>query len=192
MYVKALTHGLEDLPGGDAALREEMSGKTMEELSQWLLRLDPGAAAAVNLRNPRHVQRAIEISVLTGRPASEWKRQWRERVVRKCGIFVNPDRDWLRSRIAERTADMFRRGVVEEVAALQRLSATAEKAIGLAEIRSLLGGEMSRAEAMAAIALATQRYAKRQVTWFKREECFVPVRTPDEARHFFGAIPQFQ
>jgi tRNA dimethylallyltransferase len=67
---------------------------------------------------------------------------------------------------------MFEAGVVEEVRALEKLSATAEKTLGLAEIRALLAGEISQPECIAKIQQATRRYAKRQLTWFQRQTNF--------------------
>jgi tRNA dimethylallyltransferase len=70
---------------------------------------------------------------------------------------------------------MFAQGVVEEVRALRHLSSTAEKALGLREIRSLLAGEISEPECIARIQQATRRYAKRQLTWFQRQDNFEPL-----------------
>ena len=70
---------------------------------------------------------------------------------------------------------MFAEGVVEEVRALRDLGSTAEKALGLREIRALLAGEISEPECIARIQQATRRYAKRQLTWFQRQDIFEPL-----------------
>ena len=70
---------------------------------------------------------------------------------------------------------MFAEGVVEEVRTLRDLGPTAEKALGLKEIRALLAGEISEAECIAKIQQATRRYAKRQLTWFQRQDNFEPL-----------------
>ena len=70
---------------------------------------------------------------------------------------------------------MFAEGVVEEVRALRDLGPTAEKALGLREIRALLAGEISEAECIARIQQATRHYAKRQLTWFQRQDNFEPL-----------------
>lgn len=179
LYVKALTHGLSDLPPIDPQLRETLAATPLEELLPRLLELDPQAASHVNLQNPRHVQRALEICLLTGKPATEFKQAWKNQDMIPKGIFVNPNREELYQRINQRTHAMFKAGVVNEVHSLLKekghpapqnasvpgLSLTAQKAIGLKEI---LSGK-SEEETITAIQQATRRYAKRQVTWFKRE-----------------------
>ena len=174
MYVKALTHGLSDLPPVDETLRLELASQSLETLLPRLLELDPDAASHVNLQNPRHVQRALEICILTGRPASQFKQAWKAIVPNVQGYFLNPPRDELYSRIDKRTHAMFASGVVAEVHQLLTqgpLSATASKAIGLQIIREMT----DEPTAIAQIQQATRRYAKRQFTWFKRETYFTPV-----------------
>ena len=70
---------------------------------------------------------------------------------------------------------MFADGVVEEVRALRDLGSTAEKTLGLREIRALLAGEISETECIAKIQQGTRRYAKRQLTWFQRQDNFEPL-----------------
>ncbi|HEX8491097.1 MAG TPA: tRNA dimethylallyltransferase, partial [Chthoniobacterales bacterium] len=88
------------------------------------------------------------------------------------GVLMYRERAELYARINQRVEQMFAAGVVEEVRRLERVSATAEKTLGLAEIRSLLAGEISQAECIAKIQQATRRYAKRQLTWFQRQTNF--------------------
>jgi tRNA dimethylallyltransferase len=91
------------------------------------------------------------------------------------GVFVFRERAELYERIDRRVERMFVEGVVEEVRELVDLSSTAEKALGLREIRSLLAGEISEPECIAEIQQATRRYAKRQLTWFQRQDNFEPL-----------------
>jgi len=91
------------------------------------------------------------------------------------GIFIFRERADLYERINRRVEKMFSEGVVEEVRALPDLGSTAEKALGLREIRALLAGEISEAECVARIQQATRRYAKRQLTWFQRQDNFKPL-----------------
>jgi tRNA dimethylallyltransferase len=91
------------------------------------------------------------------------------------GIFVFRERAELYQRIDRRVEEMFAGGVVEEVRAVREIGSTAEKAMGLREIRALLAGEISRAECIAKIQQATRRYAKRQLTWFQRQDNFEPL-----------------
>ncbi|MBP7949321.1 MAG: tRNA (adenosine(37)-N6)-dimethylallyltransferase MiaA [Verrucomicrobiales bacterium] len=182
MYVKSLTHGLADLPPANTALRRTFDSLTISELQEWLCRVDPAAPDQVNLQNARHVQRALEISLLTGRPASEFKHAWKQHPPAPRGVFLHPPRAELYARINQRAERMFEQGVAAEVARLSVLSATAEKAIGLREIRQLQTGILTPEQALAVLQQATRRYAKRQITWFKRESCLLPTATAAEAK----------
>ena len=92
-----------------------------------------------------------------------------------AGVFVFRDREELYSRINQRVEGMFENGVIEEVRAAGEVSATASQMIGFREIRQLLNGEMSIPQCVAAIQQATRRYAKRQLTWFRRQTNFSPL-----------------
>lgn len=176
LYVRALTHGLAELPGADAALRAELEAQPLAEAQRRLAELDPTGAAQLDLRNPRRVIRALEVCLLTGRPFSSFREQWHEAPppgVR--GALLLRDRAELHARIAQRTEAMFAAGVEAEVRVLGEVGPTAEQAIGLREIRALLAGEMTRAACLEAITLATRRYAKRQLTWFRREQLLTPL-----------------
>jgi len=175
LYLKALTHGLSPLPQASPAMRERFAHLTTGEKTAWLLQRDPEAATTVNLRNPRYVERALEICLLSGQPQSELRRSFIQNEPQVNGIILEQDRAALYDRINQRTLEMFAAGLIAEVAALGELSSTAEKAIGLREGREHLAGRMSLADAIAAIQQATRRYAKRQITWFRRERCFQTI-----------------
>lgn len=181
LYIKALTHGLAPVPPSDAAVREELEKLTTEELALRLMELDPESAARLNLRNPRHVLRALEITLITGTPASALKQTWQAEPPPPCGVYLQRDREDLRRRIRARTAAMFRSGILAEIEALEEvpLSATAQKAIGLRECLAVLDGSLSRAEAEESIATATSQYAKRQDTWFRRETCLLTLHVDE-------------
>ena len=100
---------------------------------------------------------------------------WKESEADPKGVFVFRDRDKLYQRINARVETMFEKGVVEEVRAIGVVSETAAKMIGLREIRQLLDGKMSISECSAAIQQVTRRYAKRQLTWFRRQTNFEPL-----------------
>src|SRR5438270_571539 len=91
------------------------------------------------------------------------------------GIFVFRDREELYARINQRVEAMFENGVIEEVRAAGAMSATASQMIGLREIRQLVDGKISISQCVAAIQQATRRYAKRQLTWFRRQTNFSPL-----------------
>lgn len=100
---------------------------------------------------------------------------WETSDVDPKGIFVFRDRDELYQRINSRVETMFEGSVIDQVRAIGAVSATAEKMIGLREIRQLLGAKMSVSECTAAIQRATRRYAKRQLTWFRHQTNFEPL-----------------
>ena len=91
------------------------------------------------------------------------------------GVFVFRDRQELYERINQRVEMMFERGVIEEVRTAGETSQTASQMIGLREIRELLAGKKSIPQCIAEIQQATRRYAKRQLTWFRRQTNFLPL-----------------
>jgi tRNA dimethylallyltransferase len=175
LYIKALTHGLSPLPAASPQLRAQFQHLSPDEKVVWLLQRDPEAATTVNLRNPRYVERALEICLLTGRPQSGLRRSFEQAEPQVNGVILTWDRETLYRRINQRTQDMFAAGLIEEVRALGPLSPTAEKAIGVREIRAHLAGQVSLEDTLAAIQQATRHYAKRQITWFRRERCFQTI-----------------
>jgi tRNA dimethylallyltransferase len=200
LYVKALTHGLSVAPSADSVLRAQLNELSLADLQKKLRDLDP--KAAVDFKNRRRVVRAIEICLLSGKPASTQRKEWNEDVVAADvpigslppetaaatthGVFVFREREDLYDRINRRVEAMFDAGVIEEVRAAGAMSETASKMIGLREIRELLDGpaaagsilsanrtDSSRGkQCVAQIQQATRRYAKRQLTWFRRQTNF--------------------
>ena len=169
LYLRALTRGLADLPGADADLRARLESQPLADLQRQLGALDPTAAAQLDLQNPRRVIRALEVCLVTGRPFSSFREQWSGSPPGVRGVVLTRERSALLARIDQRTEAMFAAGVVEEVRAAGEVGATARQTLGWREIRAHLTGQCSRAEAIAAIQLATRQYAKRQLTWFRRE-----------------------
>jgi tRNA dimethylallyltransferase len=185
LYIKSLTHGLAPLPESDPKLRENLTAMSLNELCSRLVELDSEAAGKIDMKNRRRVVRALEICLLTGKPASALAKEWTVAegadrddpgsTMPAAGVFVFRDREELYSRINQRVEGMFESGVIEEVRAAGEVSATASQMIGFREIRQLLNGEMSIAQCIAAIQQATRRYAKRQLTWFRRQTNFSPL-----------------
>ena len=175
LYLRALTRGLADLPPASPALRAELAAQPPAELQRRLAELDPESARRLDLKNPRRVIRALEVCVLTGRPFSSFREQWKTMPDGWRGLVLTRDRDELYARIDRRTEEMFAAGVLEEVRRAGAVGATASQTLGLREIRAHLAGEMTRDECVAAMQQATRRYAKRQLTWFRREAAFRAV-----------------
>lgn len=174
MYLRALSRGLAELPPVDAALRADLEAQPLAELQRRLAQLDPEGAARIDTKNPRRVIRALEVCVLTGRPFSASQQQW-SATDGAPGVVLVRDRAELYARIEVRTRRMFAEGVENEVAGAGELGPTASQTLGLREIRALLAGQIDRAACIAAIQQATRHYAKRQLTWFRREPAWEPV-----------------
>ena len=174
LYIKALTHGLAALPEPDPNLRVQLNEMSLNELRRRLVDLDPETARKIDMQNQRRLVRAVETCLLTGKPVSEQRIQWRS-TTPATGVFVFRDRDELYTRINNRVEAMFENGVIEEARAVGAMSSTASKMIGLHEIRELLGGQMSILQCIADIQQGTRRYAKRQLTWFRRQSNFEPL-----------------
>ena len=193
LYIKALTHGLAPLPEADPSLREQLNAMSLAELRSWLAQLDPEAGRTIDTKNRRRVVRALEICLLTGKPASEVVATTGRgepgrpgSTIPATGVFVFRDREELYQRINQRVEAMFELGVIEEARTAGATGATASQMIGLREIRELLDGKISLLQCIAEIQQATRRYAKRQLTWFRRQTSFVPLNlsllTHNEAR----------
>jgi len=199
LYLKAITHGFDQVPPPDPKLREELNRLPQKELAERLQKLSPELAARTDLKNPRRVIRAIEIaaSVIPTRiVATDAVREPRSAPAATVanGVLLLRDRDDLYQRINERVNAMFRDGVEEEVRALQDIGQTAASALGLKEIRALIAGQISREECIAKIQQATRRYAKRQLTWFRHQTTFPKLNlTPFSHREAVRAItPMFR
>jgi tRNA dimethylallyltransferase len=188
LYIKALTHGLAPVPEPDPKLREKLNAMILDELRSQLAERDPEATQNIDMKNRRRVVRALEICLLTGKPASKIvagvddpgkSAKVRHRSTPAAtGVFVFRDRQELYGRINRRVEKMFEDGVIEEVRAAGAVSATASQMIGFREIRQLLNGPAdagSISQCIAAIQQATRRYAKRQLTWFRRQTNFSPL-----------------
>ena len=185
-YIKALTHGLTDFPEADSKLRAQLDQMSLEQLRHRLVDLDPETVRKIDVKNKRRLVRAVEICLLTGKPVSSQRTQWRSvagvddharpgSTMPATGVFIFRDRDELYTRINNRVKAMFENGVIEEVRTAGPTSSTAGQMIGLREIRQVLEGKMSILQCVAAIEQGTRRYAKRQLTWFRRQSNFQPL-----------------
>lgn len=176
MYIKALTHGLAELPDPDPILRAELNALPLDELQRRLEAADPTARQFLDFNNHRRLSRALEINILTGRQVADLRSEWAEKDAPGFrGLLLSREREDLNSRITENVRRMFQAGVIEEVQTLSHLSATAAMAIGLRDIQALLRGEISLPVCQENIVRATTRYAKRQLTWFRNQFNFKSI-----------------
>jgi tRNA dimethylallyltransferase len=179
LYLRALLDGLADLPQRSEKLRERLRISVAQHpsghLHKILRRLDPEAAQKIAAADEQKLIRAIEVCLLTKQPVSHVHRAGRTPLEGWHPIKVGlaPAREALYERIHARTDVMLANGWLEEVRRLQQ-SGMPENAkpfdfIGYRELRSVLCNELSLDAARAAIQQATRRYAKRQLTWFRKE-----------------------
>ncbi|MGB2590841.1 MAG: tRNA (adenosine(37)-N6)-dimethylallyltransferase MiaA [Candidatus Acidiferrum sp.] len=179
LYLRALLEGLADVPQRSEELRARLRVSAEEHgagyLHRVLERLDSEAAAKIAAADEQKLIRAIEVCVLTRRPVSEVQRAGRTPLAgwRAVKIGLMAPREPLYERIHARMETMLARGWIEEVRGLMA-SGLPENAkpfdfIGYRELREVLRNEKKLEEARAAIEQATGRYAKRQLTWFRKE-----------------------
>jgi tRNA dimethylallyltransferase len=172
-YIRALSEGLHQLPEPDMALQAELwqalEAGGVEPLLEELRAASPEDALRVQ-RNPRRIVRALEVLRRTGLPPAKFPK--RTPRFRYCKLVLWPSWGWLEPRLVLRVERMFERGLVQEVEQLLRAypqMPTALQSIGYKEVAAHLRGQMTLEQARQAIIRATQAYAKRQYTWFRKE-----------------------
>jgi tRNA dimethylallyltransferase len=187
LYVRAVLDEL-DFPGTDPAVRarleEELAVVGAPAMHARLAGVDPAAAAAVLPSNGRRIVRALEVVELTGGP---FRATLPEPRPHYPAVVVGLDRDpaELDERIAERVERMWRRGFVDEVAALAREGLregpTASRALGYAQVLAQFDGELTPEEARERTVAATRRFVRRQRSWFRRDPAvsWVDAARPD-------------
>ena len=179
LYLRALLEGLADLPLRSEELRERLRASAAEHgpghLHDMLTRLDEEAAKQIAPADEQKLIRAIEICLLASKPLSEIRRTGRTPLTgwRVLKIGLQPEREGLYERIRTRTKAMLDAGWLDEVRQLVS-SGLPENAkpfqfIGYRELRAHLHGELTLDQARSAIQQSTRQYAKRQLTWFRRE-----------------------
>jgi tRNA dimethylallyltransferase len=177
LYFKVFLDGLGQTPPVDAALRALLRATPLPELLRELAERDPAAYERIDRQNPRRVIRAIEVIRLTGQPFSSQRSNWQPSplVPRSSSLQFGLARTPadLHRRIEARVDAMFRRGWVAETEALLKRglaqNQTAMQALGYRHIVEHLRGERSLADTIALIKIRTRQFAKRQMTWFRRQ-----------------------
>jgi len=180
LYLRALLEGLAEVPQRSEELRARLRASVEEHspdhLHQVLKRLDPVTASKIAPADQQKLIRAIEVCLLARKPISELHREGRVPLEgwRVLKIGLNPPREKLNERIHSRTDAMLERGWLEEVQTLLASGMSEDVKpfdfIGYRELRAVLQEKISLAEAREAIQQATRRYAKRQLTWFRKEQ----------------------
>ncbi len=186
LYIRAVLDGLAQGAGRDAVVDEALAERLRAEgpapLHAELKQADPEAAARIAPNDGFRIIRALGAFLATGVPFSHYQEATTVAGdYRTVYVCVHRPRTELYSRIDARVAEMFAAGFVEEVRRLApRLGPTARAAIGYRECLQHLGGEMDLATTVAAVQLATRRYAKRQITWFRSVSAVFDVTIAEE------------
>jgi len=182
LYLKALLRGIFEGPSADSQLRRQLAEEARRHgsaaLHVQLVLVDPLAAARLHPNDTRRLIRALEVFELTGRPISQWQRQFETgRPAEECRVFVLQwPKQELNARIDARVDAMFAAGLIDETRELISgplpLSRTARQAVGYREVIEHLAGQRDLPATIELVKLRTRQFAKRQATWFRSlSEC---------------------
>jgi tRNA dimethylallyltransferase len=172
LYIDAVCKGLDELPVKDEAIRKELHQKSLQELQQELQQLDPEYYSIVDQNNTQRLMRAIEVCRLTGKPFTKFRKgEKKKRDFNIIKIGLNKDRKLLYEQIDKRVDMMMESGLLNEVRSVEKYRNTyALQTVGYSELFDHIDGKISLEEAVELIKRNTRRFAKRQLTWFKRDE----------------------
>ncbi|MEN8157434.1 MAG: tRNA (adenosine(37)-N6)-dimethylallyltransferase MiaA [Bacteroidota bacterium] len=175
LYIDAVCHGIDELPSVDPQLRstllDQFKNEGLDPLVARLKVLDPVSYDRVDLKNHMRVLKALEVSIQTGKPYSTFLSSKRkERPFRILRIALDIEREVLYDRINKRVDQMMEAGLLDEVKELVPLRGlTAMKTVGYRELFRHLDGEISLDEAVDLIRRNTRKFARKQLTWFRKE-----------------------
>jgi len=176
LYINALINGLDEMPEIDLSIREQLN-KQFEEygisaIQKQLAEVDPEYFAKVDQHNPQRMIRGLEVFLSTGKKLSSMLSATKKtRPFQTIKIGLNTDRSLLYDRINKRVDTMINSGLVNEVRSLNDFRKyNALNTVGYSEIFDFIDGKISIDDAISAIKQNTRRFAKRQLTWFRRDE----------------------
>jgi len=175
LYTDAVTKGLDDFPEVDPTIRENLNTKLalegLKSLQEQLHFLDPKAASTISIDNPHRVIRALEICLGTGLPYSSFlNKKETERNFKTITIGLKADREVIYDRINQRVDFMMQEGLLEEVKSLRSFRhLNALNTVGYKELFKYLDGECTLEFAISEIKKNTRRFAKRQLTWNRKQ-----------------------
>ena len=175
MYIDAVCNGIDDIPTVDDdtrnTLKQRLASEGLEALCEELRRLDPEHWEIVDKKNPRRVVHALEICLMTGRTYTSFRTNARkERPFRIIKIGLNRERDVIYDRINQRVDQMMYDGLLDEARSLYHLRhLNALNTVGYKEMFTHLDGTWTLDEAIERLKGNTRRYARKQLTWFKRD-----------------------
>ena len=176
MYIDAVCDGIDDIPTIDdetrRLMKQRLADEGLEALCEELRRLDPEYYEIVDRQNPRRVVHALEICTMTGKTYTSFRRrERRQRPFSIVKIALNRPREELYERINRRVDQMMSDGLLEEARALYpRRELNALNTVGYKELFDYLDGRWPLEEAVERIKGNTRRYARKQLTWYKKDE----------------------
>jgi len=176
MYIDAVCNGIDDIPTVDDdtrnLLKQRLANEGLEVLVEELRQLDPEHYEIVDKQNPRRVVHALEICLMTGKTYTSFRKQEKkQRPFRIIKIGLNRDREELYQRINRRVDQMMAQGLLQEAERLYpQRSVNALNTVGYKELFDYMDGRWSLEEAVERIKGNTRRYARKQLTWFKRDD----------------------
>jgi len=193
LYIDAVCKGIDQLPDPDPEIRKSLQEKWQQQgitaLQKQLQQLDPEFYGQVDRQNPKRLLRALEVCLQTGKKYSELrKNNPQERDFRILKIGLNLPREQLYDRINRRVDSMMKNGWLEEAESMFPFChLNALNTVGYKELFAFLEGKMTLDEAVEKIKTSTRRYAKRQLTWFKKDK---DVRwfSPEEEEAIFQYV----
>ncbi len=175
LFIKAICEGFDDLPEVDPTIREHLNQRHTAEgispLQQQLQQADPEYYRQVDIHNPQRLIRALEVIESTGRPYSSFRKaSVKPRPFRIIKLAIDLPREVLYARINYRVDIMMQNGLLDEVKGLRDYChLNALNTVGYAELFDYLGGKTDLATAVTLIKQNTRRFAKRQMTWFRKD-----------------------
>lgn len=173
LYFKAFLEGLGDAPPSNPGLRAELEKLSTDDRLRELAERDPETFARIDQKNPRRVIRALEVIRLTGKPFSAQRAPWNEATPQYFCLGLTRTSGDLRRRIDLRVEKMFADGLVAETEQLLKHglqeNPTASQALGYRQVIEHLRGLRPLAETVELVKIRTRQFAKRQMTWFRRQ-----------------------
>jgi len=193
MYIDAVCNGIDDIPTIDSQLRADVLKKYEEEglesIRMQLKQLDPVFYDEVDLKNAKRVIHAVEVCLMAGKPYSSMRtNKGRERSFEIIKLGLNRDREELYDRINKRVDIMFADGLEDEARSLYPYKAlNSLNTVGYKELFGYFNGEYDFNEAVRLIKRNSRRYAKRQLSWFNRDES-IQWFNPDNEAEILNAL----
>lgn len=194
LYVNAVTKGLDELPKIDQSIRDTLNTKLqtdgLEALQFQLKELDPKAFDTIAIDNPQRVIRALEVCLTSGKPYSSFlKNEVKARDFKTITIGLTADREIIYDRINRRVDIMMSEGLLEEVKTLKpKQVLNALNTVGYKELFNYLDGEWDLELAISEIKKNTRRFAKRQLTWFKKNKDTIWFDYETNIEHIINVI----